>query len=211
MYSEDPVGVARQFEDAGATRLHIIDLDGSREGHPVNIEAIERMINAVGIPVQVGGGVRNASAANELYSVGASRVYVGTAAIQNPEVVKVLCQEHGADAVIVAIDARDGKVAVNGWLEGTDVSALSLAQKMCDDGVTRILFTDISRDGTLKGPNLDSVRSMVEASNLKVIAAGGIASAEHIRDLSELGAEGAVVGKAIYTGDIDLNELFKAF
>ena len=110
VYSEDPVSVAKQFEDAGATRLHIIDLDGSREGHPVNIAAIERMINSVSIPVQVGGGVRNASAANELYSVGASRVYVGTAAIQNPEVVKVLCQEHGADAVIVAIDARDASV-----------------------------------------------------------------------------------------------------
>lgn len=211
VYSEDPVSVAKQFEDAGAKRLHIIDLDGSREGYPVNIAAIEKMIGSVGIPVQVGGGVRNENAANDLYNAGASRVYMGTAAIQNPEIVKALCQKHGSDAVIIAIDARDGKVAVNGWLEGTEVSAQDLAQQMREDGVTRILFTDISRDGTLSGPNLDSVQSMVETSNLKVIAAGGIASAEHIRNLSDVGAEGAVIGKAIYTGEIDLHEIFQAY
>ena len=204
VYSEDPLAVARQWQEQGASRLHLVDLDGAAQGEPVNLEIIAAIVAQSEIPVQVGGGVRSSSTAEKLLSIGVERVVIGTAAVRNPDLVRQLCQDGGSPRVVVAVDARDGLVAVQGWLEKTSVTAVELGKHMAELGVERLLYTDISRDGTLSEPNFSANAQLVESTGLAILASGGVASLDHITELAKIGAEGAIVGRALYTGDLEL-------
>jgi phosphoribosylformimino-5-aminoimidazole carboxamide ribotide isomerase len=210
MYGEDPVAVARAWQAAGAARLHVVDLDGARAGRPVNSSVISAIVREMTIPVQVGGGIRNLESASGLLEAGVARVVYGTVALQAPEVLVAALEQHGPERVVIAIDARDGRVAAQGWLQQTEVSALDLARRLASAGVVRVLYTDIARDGTLAGPNVEAIRRLVAETRLAVIASGGVSRAEHIRELVEAGAEAAIVGKALYTGDLLLADAIAA-
>ena len=204
VFSEDPLAVARQWQQQGATRLHLVDLDGAAQGNPVNLDIIAAIVAQSEIPVQVGGGVRSSATAEKLLSLGVERVVIGTAAVRNPDLVRQLCQGGGSPRVVVAVDARDGLVAVQGWLEETSVTAVELGQRMAELGVARLLYTDISRDGTLSEPNFSANAQLVESTGLAILAAGGVASLDHITELARIGAEGVIVGRALYTGNLEL-------
>ena len=204
VFSEDPLAVARQWQQQGATRLHLVDLDGAAQGNPVNLDIIAAIVAQSEIPVQVGGGVRSSATAEKLLSLGVERVVIGTAAVRNPDLVRQLCQGGGSPRVVVAVDARDGLVAVQGWLEETSVTSVELGQRMAELGVARLLYTDISRDGTLSEPNFSANAQLVESTGLAILASGGVASLDHITELARIGAEGVIVGRALYTGDLEL-------
>jgi phosphoribosylformimino-5-aminoimidazole carboxamide ribotide isomerase len=204
IYSEDPLAVARQWQEQGASRLHLVDLDGAAKGDLVNLDIIAAIVAQSGIRVQVGGGVRTSSTAEKLLSLGVERVVIGTAAVRNPDLVRQLCQDGGSPRVVVALDARDGLVAVQGWLEKTSVTAVELGKRMAELGVERLLYTDISRDGTLSEPNFSANTELVESTGLAILASGGISSLDHITELAKIGAEGVIVGRALYTGDLEL-------
>jgi len=205
VFSEDPVAVALKWQSHGASRLHLVDLDGAASGKVLNMAVIEAIVNASNLLVQLGGGIRTEAMVEKLLSSGIERVILGTVAIEQPELVDVLCRRFG-EAVVVGIDARDGYVAIQGWQKTTEVTAVELARRMADSGVRRILYTDIKRDGTLTEPGFESTAELIRSVNLPVIASGGIASLTHLDKLRELGVEGAIVGRALYTGDIDLKE-----
>lgn len=205
VYSDDPVAMALGWQEQGAPRLHLVDLDGAQQGTPIHLEVICAIVARLTIPVQVGGGIRDEEAARDLLAVGVDRLVLGTAAVQEPSLVQALCQKYGRDRLVVAVDARAGQVAIRGWRENTGVSALVLAQQMAGLGIRRLLYTDISRDGTLGGPNLAATATLVKGSGLAILASGGIGSLEHIRQLVATGAEGAILGRALYTGDIQLS------
>ena len=206
VFSDDPVSVALRWQDQGAARLHLVDLDGAAQGNPANKAAISEILDHVTIPAQIGGGIRSVSTAEALIKMGAARVVIGTAAVENPDMVRALCADMGSDKVVVALDARDGKVSTRGWTEDTSVDVLDLARQMADLGVVRLLHTDISRDGTLTQPNYEANQELARSSGLAVQASGGIASLEHVARLKETGAEGAILGTALYTGAVDLAE-----
>ena len=205
IFSEDPVAVALEWRNQGARSLHLVDLDGAASGEVCNMAVIEAIVKEVGLPVQLGGGIRDESTVDRLLGVGIDRVILGTAAVEKPELVKEFCRKYG-EAMVVGIDARDGCVVTHGWRKGSEITALELAREMAGVGVRRVIYTDIKRDGTLTEPNFEGVAEMLGAVSLAVIAAGGISVLSHLRKLMELGVEGAIVGKALYTGDIDLRE-----
>jgi phosphoribosylformimino-5-aminoimidazole carboxamide ribotide isomerase len=204
VYSNDPLSVARAWQEQGAPRLHLVDLDGAAQGRPANLAAIAAIVAALSIPVQVGGGIRDLATAETLLQAGAERVVIGTAAVADPSLVTELCEKHGSQRIVVAIDARGGRVAIKGWTEGTSMGVLELARQMLGLGVARLLYTDISRDGTLTGPNFPANATLVRETGLAVLASGGISQLEHIRRLAETGVEGAIIGRALYTGDVKL-------
>ncbi|MCH7622353.1 MAG: 1-(5-phosphoribosyl)-5-[(5-phosphoribosylamino)methylideneamino]imidazole-4-carboxamide isomerase [Chloroflexi bacterium] len=210
VYSEDPLAVARQWQEQGASRLHLVDLDGAAQGNPVNLDIIAAIVAQSEIPVQVGGGVRSSATAEKLLSIGVERVVIGTAAVRDPDLVRQLCQDGGSPSVVVAVDARDGLVAVQGWLEKTSVTAVELGKRMAALGVERLLYTDISRDGTLSEPNFSANAELVESTGLAILASGGVASLDHITELAKIGAEGVIVGRALYTGDLELSAAIAA-
>jgi phosphoribosylformimino-5-aminoimidazole carboxamide ribotide isomerase len=205
VFDEDPAAVALRWQAQGAHWLHIVDLDGVAEGEPRNVAIVEKIVSKSDLLVELGGGIRREGVVEELLQKGISRIILGTAAIENPELVSKLCRRFG-EAIVVGLDARDGKVAVHGWQKDTDIDVLQLAREMVEAGVRRFIYTDVKRDGTLTEPNFDVVRELVSQLNVPVIAAGGVSKVEHLRRLKELGVEGAIVGKALYTGDIDLRE-----
>jgi len=209
IFSDDPVSVALRWQSEGARRLHIVDLDGAARGEPGNLEAIEDIVAAIDIPVQIGGGIRTIETIEQLFAAGVERAIMGTVAVEKPDLVREACQRFG-DRIIISIDARDRLVATRGWLQKSEVTASELASKMIELGVTRFIYTDISRDGTLTSPNFEAIAELLSQVNVPVIAAGGISSVYHLTRLAELGVEGAIVGKAIYTGDVKLAEAFKA-
>ena len=204
VYSEDPVAVARQWQEQGASRLHLVDLDGAAQGNLANLDIIAAIAAQSPIPVQVGGGIRSLSSAKELLAMGVDRVVIGTAALKDPSLVAQLCQRYGSPRVVVAVDAMEGLVAVQGWQEMTSVTAVELGKRMAGLGVERLLYTDISRDGTLSEPNFSGNAQLVESTGLAVLASGGVASLEHIVQLAETGVEGVIVGRALYTRDLEL-------
>lgn len=207
-YYEDPLEPALRWRDEGAQRLHLVDLDGAFSGMSKNAAVIERIVKAVGIPVQVGGGIRDAETAENLFACGVERVIIGTAAVSNPDIVAGLCEKHPGK-IIVGIDARAGLVALRGWVEDSTVRALDLAQQMAKLGVKEIVYTDIYRDGTLQGPNLEALREMAEHAPLNVIASGGVSSLQDIKNLLELeslGVSGVILGQALYTARVNLPE-----
>lgn len=212
VFSNNPVDIARQWADQGATRLHVVDLDGAKQGNPANQKAIEGIVRGISIPVQVGGGLREASSVAELLNLGVDRAILGTVAVENPPLVEALCQEFPGK-IAVGIDARNGKVATRGWLETSQVTAIDLAQTMANLGVATIIYTDIHRDGTLTGPNLEALRELAEAIEIPVIASGGVSSLTDLLSLlalEPLGVNSAIVGRAIYTGDVNLTEAIRA-
>lgn len=211
IFNENPVEVAQQWQEKGATRLHLVDLDGAKQGKSVNMEAIASIIKAISIPVQVGGGLRDRSSIAQLIDLGVDRTIVGTVAVENPELVKQLCQEFPGK-IVIGIDAREGKVATRGWLETSEVEATQLA-KQFETLAAAIIYTDIYRDGTLKGPNIPALRELASHINIPVIASGGVSSLTDLLSLlalETLGVTGVIVGRALYTGDVELKEAIAA-
>jgi phosphoribosylformimino-5-aminoimidazole carboxamide ribotide isomerase len=205
VFSEDPVAVALEWQRQGARWLHLVDLDGAAKGGPVNMPTIEAIVSKVNLFVQVGGGIRDETTVSRLLDLRVRRVILGTAAVESPEMVAELCRKFG-EAVVVGIDARDGYVATRGWLQDTGITALELAKRMAGLGVKRLIYTDIKRDGTLTSPDFRAIERMVKGVDLPIIAAGGISRLGHLVELKKLGVEGAIIGKALYTGDIDLKQ-----
>jgi len=208
VFSDDPPAMAKHWESLGAPRLHVVDLDGAREGEPRNLEVVRAICAAVSIPVELGGGMRDTAIAQQALEVGVDRVIVGTAAL-DPEAAAAFVAELG-ERVVAGIDARDGMVAVHGWLDTTAVRAVDLARKVVALGFRWIVFTDIQRDGTLGGTNIPALHEMVTAVSASVIASGGITTVEDLRAARNAGAAGAIVGRALYTGDLDLKAALEA-
>jgi phosphoribosylformimino-5-aminoimidazole carboxamide ribotide isomerase len=210
VFDEDPVIAALTWYSQGARWLHIIDLDGAAAGEPQNMEIVEQIIEESGLLVELGGGIRQEKVAEKLLGQGVSRIILGTAAIEKRELVKKLCHQFG-EAIAVSLDSRDGKIAIHGWQKNTVVKALQLSREMVDVGVRRFICTDIKSDGTLTQPNFDMIEGLLAQTAVPVIAAGGISRLEHLERLEELGVEGAIIGKALYTGDINLGEAIVNF
>ncbi|MBW4418641.1 MAG: 1-(5-phosphoribosyl)-5-[(5-phosphoribosylamino)methylideneamino]imidazole-4-carboxamide isomerase [Myxacorys californica WJT36-NPBG1] len=212
VFHDDPVAVARQWVEDGATRLHLVDLDGAKAGRPVNLDAIRAIVQAVDIPVEVGGGLRDRSSVADLLATGVRWAILGTVAVEQPELVTELCTQF-PEQIIVGIDARNGKVATKGWLETSEVLATDLGDRMAKLGAAAIIYTDIHRDGTLQGPNLEALREIASVVDIPVIASGGVSSMTDLLSLLALepqGVTGAIVGRAIYTGDVSLKEAVRA-
>ncbi|NDJ18475.1 1-(5-phosphoribosyl)-5-[(5-phosphoribosylamino)methylideneamino]imidazole-4-carboxamide isomerase [Myxacorys almedinensis] len=212
VFDDDPVAVARQWVEDGATRLHLVDLDGAKAGHPVNLAAIRAIVQAVNVPIEVGGGLRDRTSVASLLATGVRWAILGTVAVEQPDLVAQLCGEFPG-RVIVGIDARNGKVATKGWLETSEVLATDLSDRMAKLGAAAIIYTDIHRDGTLQGPNLPALREIASVVNIPVIASGGVSSITDLLSLLALepqGVTGAIVGRAIYTGDVSLKEAVRA-
>ncbi|CAN5474740.1 1-(5-phosphoribosyl)-5-[(5-phosphoribosylamino)methylideneamino]imidazole-4-carboxamide isomerase [soil metagenome] len=203
IFDVDPADAAQQWADAGARWLHIVDLDAARTGEPVNLEALARIRDAVDIPIQLGGGIRTESHIAAMLDRGINRVILGTVALKNRPLVADAAKRWGA-AIAVGLDARDGKLAASGWIEQTEVDALSLAREMNSAGVQTFIFTDIKRDGTFEGPNVMALRQMVLEVDGNVISAGGVGSLEHLDAIELTGASGAIIGRALYDGRVDL-------
>jgi phosphoribosylformimino-5-aminoimidazole carboxamide ribotide isomerase len=204
IYSESPADVASRWVSMGASRLHVVDLDGAKQGVPVNLGVIQEIAVSAGVPIQLGGGIRSLEVARAAISASVDRVMIGTAAVENPGLIESLCYDLGADHVVVSVDARDGVVALKGWTESSEVTASDLIKQMMKMGVRRFLYTDITRDGTLTAPNFQAIEALLEQPGLRLLAAGGISRTEHLECLASLGVEGVVIGKALYTGDINL-------
>jgi phosphoribosylformimino-5-aminoimidazole carboxamide ribotide isomerase len=208
-YSDDPVSVALAWQAEGAPRLHVVDLDGARQGEPVNTVVIEAICRAVSIPVEVSGGIRTLDAIEAALARGAERVQLGSIAVKDPALTRAAIHRFGS-AIVVAIDARDGEVRTDGWLHGSSVRALDLARDLDAAGVARIMFTDISRDGTLSEPNFQAYRDLLAAVRCPVVASGGISRLDHLRQLAVIGCEGAVVGTSLYERRFTLPEALAA-
>ena len=208
VFNDNPAAQARAWQDQGAEMLHIVDLDGAFAGQPKNRAAIEAIVKAITIPSQLGGGIRDMATIEAYLSLGLSRVIIGTAAQRNPELVREACAKFPGQ-IVVGIDARNGMVAVQGWAEVTGITAVDLARKFEGFGVSAIIYTDISRDGMLQGPNLEATRALAEAVSIPIIASGGVSSLQDIRNLMAIetsGVSGVITGKAVYTGAIRLAE-----
>ena len=205
VYSDDPVSVAMSFEDAGATAVHLVDLEGARCGIPVNFETVKRITQATGLAVQVGGGIRTMSDIEKYLGIGASRVLLGTAAVSSDGFLRESLSRYGK-AIAVSADIKDGFIAVKGWTELSDKDALSFCHAVEQSGVQTIICTDISKDGLLQGTNMTLYRTLRERLKIGLVASGGITTLQEIKALSSIGMDGAVLGKALYTGIIDLKE-----
>ncbi len=208
VYNDDPVAVAKGFVEQGAQFVHLVDLDGAKAGHPVNHELIGRIASSVQVPIQLGGGLRTLADVEQLIGLGVSRVIIGTAAIEDRAFTEAVLGTYG-DRVAIGIDARNGYVATRGWLETSEVKAEELAKELATKGAETFIFTDISRDGMMQGPNIEAIASIAKASGKGVIASGGVTVLDDLIRLAERQAEGisgAIVGKAIYTGKIDLQD-----
>lgn len=214
VFADDPIEVASRWQAAGAPRLHVVDLDGARDGKPGNEDVIRRLVSSVDIPVQVGGGIRDVAVIGRYVEAGADRVAIGTAAIKDQTMLVNAIGIFG-ERIFVGVDARDGLVATEGWRETSEVRALDLIKQLSDFGVRRIFYTDITSDGMLRGPNFPAIHEVVEhalglPSPIAVIASGGVSSVDHIRRLKLIGVEAAIIGKALYTGDLDVRKAIEA-
>ncbi|MHB9130098.1 MAG: 1-(5-phosphoribosyl)-5-[(5-phosphoribosylamino)methylideneamino]imidazole-4-carboxamide isomerase [Armatimonadota bacterium] len=211
VYGDDPVAMALQWQAAGAPRLHVVDLDGAKEGSPRNHDVIAGIAMALDIPVQVGGGIRDAQTVEKLLLFGVQRCILGTRAAQDRAWAEEMFRTFG-DRLILGIDAKDGKVAIKGWLETTELTAVELANALKPAGACRIIYTDISRDGMLTGPNVEATARLAADTGLAVIASGGMSTLDDLRRLSQHpGIEAAIIGRALYTGAIDLAEAVQEF
>ncbi len=209
VFSEDPVAMARHWEELGAKRLHLVDLDGARDGRPVNRGVIEDVLSALAIPVQVAGGIRDLDGMGGYLDKGADRVILGTIAVHDQPLASRACATFPG-RIVVSVDARRGRVATAGWREASGETLEGLVRRLAELGVPRFIFTDIGRDGTLRGPNFAAVGRLARAVGTSLIAAGGVTTVEHIRRLAKLGIEGAIVGRALYDGGLDLEGALRA-
>jgi len=202
-YDTDPVQVALRWQEAGASWLHVVDLDGAKQGMPVNIDIIGRIRAATKLHIEVGGGMRSLAHIEQVLAQGVERIILGTIALTDRALLQEAVERWG-EQIIVGIDARAGRVAIAGWYETSSVEATTLARSLEELGVQRFVYTDIARDGTLSGPNLEALANMQRATSRALIASGGVHTVDDLRKLASLGVEGVIVGKALYTGDIDL-------
>jgi phosphoribosylformimino-5-aminoimidazole carboxamide ribotide isomerase len=205
VFNADPADQARAFAAAGFRRLHVVDLNGAFAGRPVNASAVEAILEAVDLPLQLGGGIRDRATLDQWLEKGVHRVVLGTAAIKSPQLVREAAKAHPG-RIAVGIDAREGRVAVEGWAEASDVTALDLARRLEDAGASVIIYTDIDRDGVLAGPNLDATASLARSVSVPVVASGGVSSLADLKSLKEIespGLEGVIIGRALYDGRID--------
>lgn len=205
VFNTDPAAQARAFQDSGFSRLHLVDLNGAFEGRPVNAEAVAAILAAIDMPMQLGGGIRDAETVEMWLEAGIGRVILGTLALREPDLVKALCARFPA-RIAVGIDARDGQVAVEGWAEQSDMPALDLAKRFEDAGVAAVIYTDIDRDGALQGVNVEATARLAENLSMPVIASGGVSSLDDLRALkavADTGIEGVISGRALYDGRLD--------
>ena len=208
VFADDPAEMALKWAGLGAEFLHLVDLDGALAGEGKNVPVIERILQSVSIPVQLGGGIRNLVTIEKLLSLGVTRLILGSAAVKNPALVEEACKKYPGH-IAVGIDAKNGEVAIEGWGKGSGVAATELAKKMAAYGVETIIYTDISRDGMLSGVNVEATAALARACGVPIIASGGVASIEDIRRVKAVeadGVQGCIIGKAIYTGAVDLQE-----
>ena len=214
VYGDNPAEQAVKWRGEGAKIIHLVDLDGAKEGHPVNVEAVRNICASVDIPCEIGGGIRTEQDAELLFDAGVSRVILGTVACENPEIARHFVETFGPEKVVVGIDARNGKVAVRGWLETSGIDAQALAVKMTECGVTRIIFTDITTDGAFTGPSLKPTEALCRlVPSCRIIASGGVSCAEDAAKLAALklpNLEGVIVGKALYDARTTYRELVEA-
>ncbi len=209
VFGDSPVDMARKWESLGAEYLHVVDLDGARSGKSENAEIIAQIAKTLKIPVQIGGGIRTLETIETYLSGGLSRVILGTSAVNNREMMISALKEY-KDKIAVGIDAKDGKVAIHGWEKTSDFTAVEFAKEVEALGTKTIIYTDISRDGMLKGPNLQAMKEMADSVSLNVIASGGVSKLADIVDLKQTGVSGVIVGKALYTGNVNLKEAIEA-
>jgi phosphoribosylformimino-5-aminoimidazole carboxamide ribotide isomerase len=205
VFSDDPVATALKWQEKGAQWLHLVDLDGAAAGEVRNTKAIEDIVKNTGLAVELGGGIRREEVVEQLIKLGVKRVILGTVAVEQVELTKRIIRRFG-DAIVVGIDARDSYVTTHGWQKISNTTALELSRMMAAIGARRIIYTDVKRDGTLTEPNYEATAELVKNVNIPVFASGGIASVDHLKKLAVLGVSGAIIGKALYTGDIDLAE-----
>ena len=212
VYSHEPAAMARSFEDAGAKRLHLVDLDGAFRGQGTNLDSIHSILKTISIPVQLGGGLRTAENVEQMFELGVSSVIVGTMAVKNPDVLEGLIQRFSREKIFLGIDARNRKVSIEGWQEGTEIDDVEFALRWKKLGIKRVIFTDIARDGMLSGPNLEALSDFARRTGLKIVASGGVSSMadlEQLKTLEAVGVDQVISGKAIYEGKLDLKEVFK--
>jgi phosphoribosylformimino-5-aminoimidazole carboxamide ribotide isomerase len=199
------VDIALKWQSLGAPRIHVIDLDGAARGELVNLDLIKQLATVMTVPIELGGGIRQLETIDQLLKVGIDRVILGTVAVENPDMIKEACRRFG-DAIVVGIDTREGLVAIQGWQLETKLTGVEFAKSMMALGVKRFIYTDINRDGTLTEPNFTAITEMREDIRVPIIAAGGISSITHLKILKMIGVEGAIVGKALYSGAINLKQ-----
>jgi len=209
VFSDDPVETALEWQSLGIPRLHIVDLDGAATGEVCNLDIINELANAILIPTQLGGGIRHLETIKQLLTAGIDRVILGTAAVEDRELIQEACRSY-RESIIVSIDAREGYIAIRGWQQQTQIKTIDFARSMVELGVRRFIYTDITRDGTLTEPNFTAIFELINEVKLPIIAAGGISSLNHLVLLKKLGVEGAIVGRALYTGDIILKQALAA-
>jgi phosphoribosylformimino-5-aminoimidazole carboxamide ribotide isomerase len=209
VFSDDPVVVARQWSDQGAEFLHLVDLDGAREGRPANLDVVRRIRQAVEMTCELGGGIRNEQIIREYFDIGMDRLVIGTQAIVEPDWFRAMCSAHPG-RIVLGIDARDGRVATEGWLETSDVAATELARQHEDVPLAAVIYTDIATDGMLAGPNTAAMAQMRAATQTPLIASGGVTTPEDINQLADAGVAGCIVGRALYEGRLTLAEAFAA-
>lgn len=205
VFSDDPVATALKWQEKGAKWLHLVDLDGAAAGEVRNSEAIQNIVKNTLMNVELGGGIRREDVVEHLIKLGVKRVILGTVAVEQAELTRKIIKKYG-DAIVVGIDARDSYVTTHGWMKISTMTALELSKVMASIGAKRIIYTDVKRDGTLTEPNYEATAELVKNLKIPVVASGGISSTEHIKKLAKLGVEGAIIGRALYTGDIDLAE-----
>ncbi len=205
VFNDDPVAVAQGFQAAGASHLHIVDLDGAREGSPVNLPAVQDIVAAVDMQCELGGGVRDEQSIAELLGFGLNRLVVGTSAIKRPEWFRETCRAF-PNRLVLGVDARDGLVATDGWLETSSISAVEVAMQFANEPLAAIVYTDIATDGMMSGPNVPAMREMQESIPLPVVASGGVTTIDDVRALAEAGLPAVIIGRALYEGAFELSE-----
>ncbi|MBV1756226.1 MAG: 1-(5-phosphoribosyl)-5-[(5-phosphoribosylamino)methylideneamino]imidazole-4-carboxamide isomerase [Dethiosulfatibacter sp.] len=208
VYSDNPVDMAIRWEQAGAEYLHVVDLDGAESESLINKKSIREITKSISIPIQIGGGIRTAARIDELLSLGVSRVILGTIAVENQELLMALAKTY-ANQMAVSVDAVEGKAAVRGWKDVTSVDVIDICQIMEKSGIKTLIYTDILRDGMLKGPNIAMYKRLQDITNLDIIASGGVTTIQDIEDLKAIGLYGAIIGKALYDGNLDFKEALK--
>ena len=211
IYSDAPEKVAAHWQERGASFLHLVDLDGALAGYSVNEEVIRRIADTVSIPIEIGGGIRSKEAVERMLDLGVRRVIIGTKAAEHPEFLRDMVRTFGEEAIVAGVDAKDGMVAVEGWEKVSYLTASDLCLTMKEYGVRHIVYTDISRDGMLSGPNVEATRKLTEETGLDIIASGGVSCMEDLKCLHEAGIRGAIIGKALYENRIDLAEAVRLY
>jgi phosphoribosylformimino-5-aminoimidazole carboxamide ribotide isomerase len=211
IYSNNPTNIAEKWVQNGASYIHVVDLDGALDGTWTNKQVIKNIIDSINVPVQTGGGIRSIRDIEDRLNIGIERVIIGTQAVRNPAFVKEAILKFGTEKIVVGIDAKDGMVAISGWEEISHISALDLCIQMKGFGAKTIIYTDISKDGMLTGPNIDYTKYLVDETGLDIIASGGVASTKDLMAIQKINAEGAIIGKALYTNSINLKDAINLF